>query len=103
MCWLKGYNQKVTALITHSHVLIKRNKKVHAINLIMRTNHTPFCLNFYVLNIKPWTYFVVLWVRLRVLYTLAKHSTAKLHPQPTLKCSMHLRSQQLSFRSCSRP
>lgn len=72
-------------------------------NLPIRTNLTPCCLDFYVLNIKPCTYFVVQWVGLRVLHVLAKHSTAKLHPQPTLKCSVHPSSQQLSLRSCRRP
>lgn len=49
-------------------------------NLPIRTNLTPCCLDSYVLNIKPCTYFVVQWVGLRVLHVLAKHSTAKLHP-----------------------
>lgn len=67
-------------------------------NLPIRTNPTPCCLDFYVVNIKPCMYFVVQWVGLRVLHVLAK-----LHPQPTLKCSVHLSSQQLSLRSCRRP
>lgn len=71
-------------------------------NLTIRMNHTPFCLDFYVLIIKSCTYFVVLWVRLGVLLMLAKHSTARLHLRPTLKCFVQLGSQQLSLRSCRR-
>lgn len=71
-------------------------------NLSIRMNHTPFCLDFYVLIIKSCTYFVVLWVRLGVLLMLANHSTAKLHPWPTLKCFVQLSSQERSLRNCRR-